>query len=182
MPWYVVRTVTRMEAKIIEEIGEIAKDLPEGHLSAYSPMETRMKDKRAGRVVKREAVKLPIMPGYIFARFQTDGCYHLVKAVNGVLGFLGERPDKLPWSLPDGEVSRFRIAEASGLYDFTPHRKTYAKNDPLRVCRGPFIGYKAKYLSERPGDRIEVLMQALKRGGGEYPAELHRDDVEAVAA
>lgn len=173
--WFVLQT--RFRAELVA-----AEELKLRQITAHVPCEKRYRRSRHARSTKREAVKHPLIPRYLFVRIDDDTAFARIREVGCVEGLLGLQSTGRPLEIPALDVKRFMVAEAAGLFDHTGKPKpTLGKDDPVRITRGPFTGYKAKFMSMHGADRVRVLMQALLRGGREWPTVLDLDQVEKVA-
>lgn len=162
--WYVVRTKAGGDREAVTAIREAG-------LKVWAPVERRLRRSRSGRVERQRIVETPAFPGYVFIRATVAGAdrVHTLKGVQTVLG-----------RVPQEDYIRLLVVSAMGGWDYTPKRKTYQRGEAVTIVRGPFTGWKAKFQSERAADRVAVLVQVVGRGGGEWPAELDRADLEAA--
>ena len=101
--WYIVHTYSNFEKKVAEEIKRQAKiqGLDEEIVDVIVPTEEVIEVRR-GQKVNAER---KFLPGYVLLHAKlTDECYHLVKNVAKVTGFLGQNNKPMP--LRQGEVDR----------------------------------------------------------------------------
>jgi transcription antitermination factor NusG len=101
--WYIVHTYSNFEKKVAEEIKRQAKiqGLDEEVVDVIVPTEEVIEVRR-GQKVNAER---KFLPGYVLLHAKlTDECYHLVKNVAKVTGFLGQNNKPMP--LRQGEVDR----------------------------------------------------------------------------
>ena len=102
--WYVLHVYSQHEDKVKESIQKIAinngmqEDIGEPYVPKKKIYETDDKGKT------RERLKT-LAPGYIYVNLNlTEEVWHLIKGIDGVTGFLGERP--IP--LRKGQIEQLR--------------------------------------------------------------------------
>jgi transcription antitermination factor NusG len=186
--WFVAVTRPRVEARIAEAMK--AKDL-----TTYLPVERVKRVCRSGRrTIKRELI-LPLFPSYLFIRLPFDaGLMEVrevrlafdaelmkIRAIEGVEGMVGGL-DGRPSPLPINEIKRIRMAEAAGKFDQVVSPRELTPGEVLEVCHGPFLGYRAAYLSPANGDRINVLMRAAGEEHGGFATQIPVGDLVLLAA
>lgn len=107
------------------------------------------------RVKQREA---PLFPGYVFGRFSYREHLRVLQTpgVAWIVGFGG-----VPAPLEDGEIGNLRSALASNL-DFRPWPHLHT-GDRVRIERGPLRGVEGILLREKPGFRLVLGVEMLRR-------------------
>jgi transcriptional antiterminator NusG len=105
MKWYVVRSVSGQENKIKDYIeSEIAHHNLGDYLTQILVPTEKVVQIRDGKKYHKERV---YFPGYIMVQARLEGeVPHIIKSVNGVIGFLGETKGGEPVPLRRAEVNR----------------------------------------------------------------------------
>jgi transcriptional antiterminator NusG len=172
--WYIVHTYSNFEKKVAEEIKRQAKlqDLEEEIVDVVVPTEEVLEVRR-GQKVKAEH---KFLPGYVLLHAQlTDECYHLVKNVAKVTGFLGQ--NNKPMALRQGEVDRILNQVTEG----AEHPKssiTFEIGEQVRVADGPFTSFTGTVEEVDEGrSRVKVAVSIFGRA---TPVELEFTQVEKV--
>jgi len=172
--WYIVHTYSNFEKKVAEEIRRQAKiqgvdDLIE---EVMVPTEDVVEVRRGQRVNSERK----FLPGYVLVRAQlTDECYHLIKNVPKVTGFLGQNNKPMP--LRQGEVDRI----VSQVHEGAEHPKssiTFEIGEQVRVADGPFATFSG--VVEEVDDQRSRLKVAVSIFGRATPVELEFTQVEKV--
>ena len=164
MNWYVIQTKPKKEE-------EAAAYLSLNGLEVFNPlMETFAP--RNGRMKKEFR---PLFPNYIFAKFELEKNYPLVRWARGVKGVLGFGGYPVPVSEEVIELIKERTDEDGILkktYDLKP-------NDVVRIKSGPLkelIGIFDRWVSD--SERVRILLNLI----GYQPAvELHYSMIEKAA-
>ena len=172
--WYIVHTYSNFEKKVAEEIKRqaILQDLEEEIVEVVVPTEEVLEVRR-GQKVKAEH---KFLPGYVLLHAQlTDECYHLVKNVAKVTGFLGQNNKPMP--LRQGEVDRILNQVTEG----AEHPKssiTFEIGEQVRVADGPFTSFTGTVEEVDEGrSRVKVAVSIFGRA---TPVELEFTQVEKV--
>lgn len=105
-----------------------------------------------------KVLELPLFPGYVFCRVNTD--YRLpLLTIPGVIGFVGL--GKTPLPIAAEEIDSIQAAVASGLTaEPLPY---FATGERVRLLEGPLAGLEGVYLQGRKQDRIVVSVTLLQR-------------------
>src|SRR5690606_34312995 len=103
--WYVVRSVSGQENKIKSSIESDIKRLGlEDSIEQVLVPTEKVIQIRNGKKVNKERV---YFPGYIMIKANLGGeIPHIIKSINGVIGFLGETKGGDPVPLRQSEVNR----------------------------------------------------------------------------
>jgi transcriptional antiterminator NusG len=172
--WYIVHTYSNFEKKVAEEIKRQAKlqGLEEEIVDVIVPTEEVIEVRR-GQKVNAER---KFLPGYVLLHAQlTDECYHLVKNVAKVTGFLGQNNKPMP--LRQGEVDRILNQVTEG----AEHPKssiTFEIGEQVRVADGPFTSFTGTVEEVDEGrSRVKVAVSIFGRA---TPIELEFTQVEKV--
>ena len=172
--WYIVHTYSNFEKKVAEEIKRQAKiqGLEEEIVDVIVPTEEVIEVRR-GQKVNAER---KFLPGYVLLHAQlTDECYHLVKNVAKVTGFLGQNNKPMP--LRQGEVDRILNQVTEG----AEHPKssiTFEIGEQVRVADGPFTSFTGTVEEVDEGrSRVKVAVSIFGRA---TPVELEFTQVDKV--
>jgi transcriptional antiterminator NusG len=172
--WYIVHTYSNFEKKVAEEINRQAKiqGLDEEIVDVIVPTEEVIEVRR-GQKVNAER---KFLPGYVLLHSKlTDECYHLVKNVAKVTGFLGQ--NNKPMALRQGEVDRILNQVTEG----AEHPKssiTFEIGEQVRVADGPFTSFTGTVEEVDEGrSRVKVAVSIFGRA---TPVELEFTQVEKV--
>ena len=172
--WYIVHTYSNFEKKVSEEIKRQAKiqgldDLIEDVLV---PTEEVIEVRRGQKVNSERK----FLPGYVLLRAKlTDECYHLIKNVAKVTGFLGQ--NNKPMALRQSEVERILSQVHEGAERPKPS-VTFEIGEQVRVADGPFTSFNG-VVEEVDEDRSRLKV-AVSIFGRATPVELEFTQVEKV--
>jgi transcriptional antiterminator NusG len=172
--WYIVHTYSNFEKKVSEEIKRQAviqglNDLIE---EVLVPTEEVIEVRR-GQKVNAER---KFLPGYVLVRAKlTDECYHLIKNVAKVTGFLGQ--NNKPMALRQSEVERILSQVHEGAERPKPS-VTFEIGEQVRVADGPFTSFNG-VVEEVDEDRSRLKV-AVSIFGRATPVELEFTQVEKV--
>ncbi|HJW41280.1 MAG TPA: transcription termination/antitermination protein NusG [Rhizomicrobium sp.] len=172
--WYIVHTYSNFEKKVAEEIKRQAKiqGLEDEVVDVVVPTEEVLEVRR-GQKVKAEH---KFLPGYVLLHAHlTDHCYHLVKNVAKVTGFLGQNNKPMP--LRQAEVDRI-LNQASESAEHPKSTITFEIGEQVRVADGPFTSFTGT-VEEVDEDRSRVKV-AVSIFGRATPVELEFTQVEKV--
>jgi transcription antitermination factor NusG len=122
--WYALRTRSRFEFAVRE-------GLRAAGIEEYLPVHT-IETREAGRT---QLTKLPIFPGYIFARFVAAREALVVLRTRGVVEILGAAG--VPIAIPDEEIANLRSFAG---YSRPVKVTRCVPGAVVRVKRGPFAG------------------------------------------
>jgi len=161
MKWYVVRSVSGQENKIKDYIeSEIAHhDLGDYLKEILVPTE-KVVQIRDGKKYNKERV---YFPGYIMVNARLEGeVPHIIKSVNGVIGFLGETKGGEPVPLRRAEVNRM-LGKVDELAEQTDNIAIPFKGgETVKVVDGPFNGFNGTIEKVNEEKRkLEVMVKNI---------------------
>lgn len=175
--WYVVRSVSGQENKIKDYIErEIAHHGLEEFVDQILVPTEKVIQIRNGKKVNKERV---YFPGYIMVQASLVGeIPHIIKGINGVIGFLGEVKGGDPVPLRKSEVNRMlgKVDELSVASDNVAI--PFTVGETIKVIDGPFNGFNGTV--EKINEEKRKLEVMVKIFGRKTPLELSYMQVEKV--
>lgn len=175
--WYVVRSISGSENKIKDYI---EKEITSQGLDEYVddilvPTE-KVVQIRDGKKINKEKV---FFPGYIMVQANLEGeVPHVIKNVNGVIGFLGETKGGDPVPLRKSEVNRL----LGRVDDLAVQSETvaipYSIGESVKVIDGPFNSFTGTI--EKVNEDKRKLQVMVKIFGRKTPVELSYMQVEKI--
>ncbi|MCH8534954.1 MAG: transcription termination/antitermination protein NusG [Flavobacteriaceae bacterium] len=175
--WYVVRSVSGSENKIKDYIEkEIAHNGMEDFVDEILVPTEKVVQIRNGKKYQKDKV---YFPGYIMINANLEGeIPHIIKSVNGVIGFLGETKGGDPVPLRTSEVNRLlgKVDELSTQKDNVSI--PYVLNESVKVIDGPFNGFNGTI--ENINEEKQKLKVMVKIFGRKTPVELSYMQVEKL--
>lgn len=177
MKWYVVRSVSGQENKIKEYIeSEINHHNLGEYLQQILVPTEKVVQIRNGKKINKEKV---YFPGYIMVQARLEGeVPHIIKSVNGVIGFLGETKGGDPVPLRRSEVNRM-LGKVDELAEQTDNIAIpFKSGETVKVVDGPFNGFNGTI--EKVNEEKRKLEVMVKIFGRKTPLELSYMQVEKV--
>ncbi|PHS09760.1 MAG: transcription termination/antitermination factor NusG [Kordia sp.] len=177
MNWYVVRAISGKEHKVKDYIEtEISRlGLSEFVEEVLVPTE-KVIQIRNGKKVSKEKV---YFSGYIMVKASLVGeVPHVIRSINGVIGFLGEVKGGDPVPLRKSEVNRMlgKVDELAVQSDSV--LIPFDIGEIIKVIDGPFNGFNGTI--EKVNDEKRKLEVMVKIFGRKTPLELSFMQVEKV--
>jgi transcriptional antiterminator NusG len=177
MNWYVVRAISGKENKVKEYIEtEISRlGLSDFVEQVLVPTE-KVIQIRNGKKINKERV---YFSGYIMVKASLVGeVPHVIRSVNGVIGFLGEVKGGDPVPLRKSEVNRMlgKVDELAVQDDSVAI--PYSVGETIKVIDGPFNGFNGSV--ENVNEEKRKLEVMVKIFGRKTPLELSFMQVEKV--
>ena len=148
--WYIAQTQIRSEERA-------HLNLERQGFEAYLPCYAR--ERRHAR--RREVVRAPLFPGYIFVRFDLEAARW--RSINGTLGIAqlicnGERPA----AVPEGVVEEIAARENNdGLIVISP--RAFQRGEALRIVSGALADCFGLFEKMADRDRVVLLLDLLGR-------------------
>ncbi|PKP44160.1 MAG: transcription termination/antitermination factor NusG [Bacteroidetes bacterium HGW-Bacteroidetes-13] len=175
--WYVVRAVSGQENKIKSYIeSEIKRfGLEDSIFQVLVPTE-KVIQIRNGKKINKEKV---YFPGYVMIEANLTGeIPHIIKSINGVIGFLGETKGGEPVPLRLSEVNRM-LGKVDELAVKAENVSIpYVIGETIKVIDGPFNGFNGTV--EKINEEKRKLEVMVKIFGRKTPLELSYMQVEKV--
>jgi transcriptional antiterminator NusG len=175
--WYVVRSVSGQENKIKAYLeAEVTRLNLEDYIEQVLVPTEKVIQIRNGKKVHKERV---FFPGYIMVQASLAGeVPHIIKSINGVIGFLGETKGGEPVPLRQAEVNRMlgKVDELSVQDDNV--NIPFVIGETVKVIDGPFNGFNGAL--EKINEEKRKLEVMVKIFGRKTPLELSYMQVEKV--
>ncbi len=175
--WYVVLAVSGQENKIKSYIeSEVTRLNLEDYIDQILVPTEKVIQVRNGKKINKERV---YFPGYIMVQANLAGeIAHIIKSVNGVIGFLGETKGGDPVPLRQSEVNRMlgKVDELS--VDDDSVNIPFTIGETIKVIDGPFNGFNGTV--EKINEEKRKLEVMVKIFGRKTPLELSYMQVEKV--
>lgn len=175
--WYVVRSVSGQENKIKDYIEkEIAYQGLEDFIEQILVPTEKVIQVRNGKKINKERV---YFPGYIMIQANLSGeIPHIIKGINGVIGFLGETKGGDPVPLRKSEVNRM-LGKVDELSVKTENVAIpFTIGETIKVIDGPFNGFNGTV--EKINEEKRKLEIMVKIFGRKTPLELSYMQVEKI--
>ncbi|MFD2696661.1 transcription termination/antitermination protein NusG [Mesonia sediminis] len=175
--WYVVRAVSGQENKVKDYIEkEISYQGLEDFVDQVLVPTEKVIQIRNGKKINKERV---YFPGYVMVQANLSGeVPHIIKSINGVIGFLGETKGGDPVPLRRSEVNRMlgKVDELSVKKDTVAI--PYTVGETVKVIDGPFNGFNGTV--EKVNEEKRKLEVMVKIFGRKTPVELSYMQVEKI--
>ncbi|WP_010523291.1 transcription termination/antitermination protein NusG [Aquimarina agarivorans] len=175
--WYVVRAVSGQENKVKDYIErEISQQGLDDFVDQVLVPTEKVVQVRNGKKINKERV---YFPGYIMVEANLSGeVPHIIKSINGVIGFLGEVKGGDPVPLRKSEVNRMlgKVDELAVKVDSIAI--PYTEGETVKVIDGPFNGFNGTV--EKVNEEKRKLEVMVKIFGRKTPLELSYMQVEKV--
>ena len=177
MNWYVVRAVSGQENKVKNYIeSEIARFGLQDFVKQILVPTEKVIQIRNGKKINKEKV---YFPGYVMIQANLAGeVPHIIKSINGVIGFLGEVKGGDPVPLRQSEVNRMlgKVDELS--VENENVAIPYVVGESVKVVDGPFNGFNG--VIEKINEEKRKLEVMVKIFGRKTPLELSYMQVEKI--
>ena len=175
--WYVVRSVSGQENKIKSYIeSEITRLNLQDYIENILVPTEKVIQIRNGKKTNKERV---YFPGYIMVQASLAGeIPHIIRSINGVIGFLGEVKGGEPVPLRQSEVNRLlgKVDELSVKDENV--NIPFTIGETIKVVDGPFNGFNGTV--EKINEEKRKLEVMVKIFGRKTPLELSYMKVEKV--
>lgn len=175
--WYVVRAVSGQENKVKDYIErEISQQGLDDFVEQVLVPTEKVVQVRNGKKINKEKV---YFPGYIMVEANLSGeVPHIIRSINGVIGFLGEVKGGDPIPLRKSEVNRMlgKVDELAVKVDSVSI--PFVEGETVKVVDGPFNGFNG--VIERVNEEKRKLEVMVKIFGRKTPLELGYMQVEKI--
>jgi len=176
--WYVVRAIGGQENKVKNYIeNEITRLKIADYIEQVLVPTEKVIQIRDGKKIHKERV---YFPGYIMVEANLSGeIPHIIKAIPGVIGFLGEVKGGDPVPLRKAEVNRMlgKVDELSIQNENVVI--PYIIGESVKVVDGPFNGFDGTI--EKINEEKRKLEVMVKIFGRKTPLELSYMQVEKIS-
>jgi transcription termination/antitermination protein NusG len=176
--WYVIRAVGGQENKVRTYIEtEISRLGLSDYVDQVLVPTEKVVQIRDGKRITKERV---YFPGYIMIQANLSGeLPHIIKAVTGVIGFLGETKGGDPVRLRKSEVNRMlgKVDELS--VESENIAIPFSIGETVKVIDGPFNGFDGAI--EKINEDKRKLEVMVKIFGRKTPLELSYMQVEKIS-
>lgn len=175
--WYVVRAVSGQENKIKSYIeSEVTRLNLEDSIDQILVPTEKVIQIRNGKKISKERV---YFPGYIMVQANLAGeIAHIIKSVNGVIGFLGETKGGDPVPLRQSEVNRMLGKVDELTVNDENINIPFTIGETVKVIDGPFNGFNGTV--EKINEEKRKLEVMVKIFGRKTPLELSYMQVEKI--
>jgi len=175
--WYVVRSVSGQENKIKSYIEtEISRLNLEEYIEQVLVPTEKVIQIRNGKKINKERV---YFSGYIMIQANLSGeIPHIIRAINGVIGFLGEVKGGEPVPLRQSEVNRMLGKVDELAVQDESINIPFIIGETVKVIDGPFNGFNGNV--EKINEEKRKLEVMVKIFGRKTPLELSYMQVEKV--
>ncbi|MBL1231518.1 MAG: transcription termination/antitermination factor NusG [Flavobacteriales bacterium] len=173
--WYVVRAISGKENKIKKYIeDEILRNGLSNNLSQILIPTEKIFQIRNGKKISKER---NFFPGYILIEADLSGeMPHVIRNVNGVIGFLGAEKGGDPLPVRVSEVNRI-LGKVDELADSEEEMTIpFVVGENIKVIDGPFNGFTGTI--EKINEEKRKLEVMVKIFGRKQPLELSFLQVE----
>ncbi len=173
--WYVVRAISGKENKVKKYIeSEIERNGLTSYVSQILIPTEKVYQIRNGKKINKER---SFFPGYILIEADLSGeVPHVIRGVNGVIGFLGAEKKGNPLPLRMAEVNRI-LGKVDELADTEEEMNIpYVVGESIKVIDGPFNGFNGTI--ENINEEKKKLEVMVKIFGRKQPLELSFLQVE----
>ena len=164
--WYVVHTYSGYENKVAQNLETLVENRRLHDLIQEVKVPTEIVPEIKDGV-KRE-VERKLFPGYVLVKMvMTDECWHIVRNIRGVTGFLGSGNTPIP--LSESDIAALGVEKREIVVG-------YEVGDSVKITDGAlesFLGTVEEIDLDRSKVRVVVSMF-----GRETPVELELDQVE----
>lgn len=173
--WYVVRAISGKENKVKKYIeDEIVRNKLTDYVSQILIPTEKVYQIRNGKKINKER---SFFPGYILIEADLIGeVPHVIRNVNGVIGFLGAEKKGDPLPLRLSEVNRI-LGKVDELAESTEEMTIpFVIGENVKVVDGPFNGFSGTI--EKINEEKRKLEVMVKIFGRKQPLELSFLQVE----
>jgi transcriptional antiterminator NusG len=173
--WYVVRAISGKERKVKELIeDEVSREGMQNYVTQVLIPTEKIYQIRNGKKISKDR---NFFPGYVLIEAELTGeIPHIIKNINGVIGFLGAEKGGQPLPLRINEVNRIlgkvdELAESEEELNIP-----FILGETVKVIDGPFNGFSGTI--ENLNEEKKKLQVMVKIFGRKQPLELSFLQVE----
>jgi transcriptional antiterminator NusG len=176
--WYVVRAIGGQENKVKNYIeNEISRLGMNDYLSKVLVPSEKVIQVKNGKKTHREKV---YFPGYVMIEANLSGeMPHVIKAIPGVIGFLGEVKGGDPVPMREAEINRMLGKVDQLSVEGDKLLMPFIVGESVKVIDGPFSGFEGTIETINEVKRkLEVMVKIF---GRKTPLELSYMQVEKIS-
>ncbi len=176
--WYVVRAIGGQEVKVKSYIEtEISRLGLSDYVGQVVVPTEKVVQVRNGKKINRERV---YFPGYVMVEASLVGeVPHVIRAITGVIGFLGETKGGDPVPMRKSEVNRMlgKVDELAVQEENVAI--PYKIDETIKVINGPFNGFDG--VIQEVNEEKRKLKVMVKIFGRKTPLELSYTEVQKIS-
>ena len=173
--WYIVRTLTGHENKVIKALRE--RIVNYGKSELFGEIMVPEEDVVSNAGGKKRTLKRKFFPGYILIKMiMNESTWHLVKETDKISGFVGGTSDKpIPISQEEADYMTNKSGEG---FKKTQTGLPFSEGEQVRVIEGPFASFvgTVEEVSERGKIKVNVSIF-----GRLTPVELDFSQIDKVS-
>ena len=175
LKWYIARTLTGHENKVIKALRERIVNHGKGELFGEIMVPEEEVVSNAGG--KKRTFKRKYFPGYILIKMiMNESTWHLVKETDKISGFIGGSSDK-PVPITEEEAAYMTNRSGEGLKK-TQVGLPFSEGEQVRVIEGPFASFVGTVEAVSERGKIKVNVSIF---GRLTPVELDFSQVDKVS-
>lgn len=176
--WYVVRAIGGQENKVKSYIeNEIARLGMGNYLDKVLVPTEKVIQVKNGKKIHREKV---YFPGYVMIEANLSGeMPHIIRAIPGVIGFLGEVKGGDPVPMRESEINRMLGKVDQLAVESDNVLMPFLVGESVKVTDGPFNGFEGTI--EKINEVKRKLEVMVKIFGRKTPLELGYVQVEKIS-
>ena len=145
--WHVIYTKPSQE-------DSVSKRLQMANFNILNPS-IRRKRFYKGRL---SLIEEKLFPSYIFAEFDPETDYRLIKYTRGVRYVIGSK-EGIPYRVDESIIDSLLSKMKDGFIDLSV--KELRPGDRITITDGAMTGFEGIFLCERPRDRILILLREI---------------------
>ncbi len=144
--WFIINTKPKQEFAADKQLRTLAA------VDVYLPV-YRKKVKKGGL---RCEVIAPLFTGYIFARFDIDTGYQMVRYTRGVKSILGQ--NQFLWTIGNDKIEDIRSRETDGVVVLKKKEEAFLRGDRIQIDEGDFEGWEGIFQEELPDRERAIIL------------------------
>lgn len=163
--WFVLLTRSNFEKTVYKSISQ-------KKIESFLPT-VKKKSRRKDRHLM---IDLPLFPGYIFVKADTEPASQLnILKTTGAVRILGNQAGPVP--VPDAQIESLRILTQVETDVITGTSIQLKKGDPVMILEGPMAGIRGEFIHHKGKSRVVIKIDVLGQYAG---VEVEEDNIEKV--